>query len=140
MDEYKVGANETTTVALLRYYTLADHRRKFHDYNNGMTGQDGHGLELADLLEEVTPENKHQFVMSSSMAATSYLDYCIFKRKLVQKAPMNHEIYSALIIGMAKFSNAMGAVDAFECMVRAGSDPDSSVYLAMLRCFICLRD
>ena len=143
MHECHIRPNETTVAATLRYYTFANDRVGFKGYVNLMQCR-GDGLALAHPLTQITSVNQMKYVVHCSGAlrynrSSRFSTYCSGKYlssvriKIVQKAPRNQEVFSALIVGSLKLFGLDTAMPHYLDMVRCGWDTDIQILAALLK-------
>ena len=144
MRECHIRPNEVTVAATLRYYTLANDRRGFRSYVNRMQGKGG-GLTLAHPSTSITHINQVKYVAQRA-GNSRYMRLPQFSTlrnerslsaaqpiKLINKAPRNQEVFSALIIGSLKLLGFNQAMSHYLDMVRCGWETDVHILVALLK-------
>ena len=126
MWESKIRPNEITHATVLRFYTVTGNKSKFSLYVKRMRGLKN-GLALANPNIALSPLLKTQVhVFGHNL------------QKVAEKARMNHEVFSALIIGLLRFFDPEDAMYWYRAMIDQGWRPTAELLTAILR-ECCLR-
>ncbi|KAL9113985.1 MAG: hypothetical protein Q9187_007544, partial [Circinaria calcarea] len=143
MRECHIRPNEATVAATLRYHTFANDRVGFRAYVNRMQGKGG-GLHLANPLTPITSVNQTRYVAEragiihynvSPGTSTHRTGNALSstQMKIIEKAPRNQDVFSALIIGSLKLFGLDAAMPHYLDMVRCGWDTDTQILAALLK-------
>ena len=127
MRESHIRPNEITHSTILRFYTLTDNRGAFLDYTRRMRGRDG-GLALARPGQEIPPMTADRYRRFGGQV------------KIAEKARMNGEVYTSLIVGAIRFWGRERAIGLYRDMICEGWKPNSELFTAILRHCCYYRD
>ena len=121
MWESHIRPNEITHATILRFFTITENKMEFSLYVKRMRGLQ-RGLALADPDRPLSPLLKrrvHLFGRDS--------------QKIAEKARMNQEVYSALIVGFLRFFDPEDAMYWYRAMIDQGWRPTAEILTAILR-------
>ncbi len=121
MWESHIRPNEITHVTVLRFFTITGNKAEFSLYVKRMRGLRG-GLALADPDKPLSPLVKSRVHLFGERL-----------QKVAQKARMNHEVYSALIVGLLRFFDPEDAMYWYRAMIDQGWRPTAELLTAILR-------
>ena len=125
--ECNIRPNEITVAATLQYHIFRNDRQGFRSYVNLMEGM-GNGLLMAHPLTKITPLNRDKYVVKTSFVKKYMKDpkspanilERAEQREIIQKAPRNEEVFTALIIGSLKLLGLDAAMKYFVEMTQSG--------------------
>ena len=126
MWESHIRPNEITHATVLRFFTVTGNKTEFALYVKRMRGLKG-GLALADPDKIKSPLVRSQIRFFGNSL-----------QKIAQKARMNQEVYTALIIGLLRFFDPEDAMYWYRAMIDQGWRPGAELLTAILR-ECCLR-
>ena len=128
VEETNTRPNEITHATTLRYLTAIDDRPRFREYTWKMHGWK-RGLALANPAKEV-----------DALARSRYHVFGKHSEKIAEKARMNEEVYTSLIVGVLKMFSVEEAIWYYSEMVKEGWKPTMEILTAMLQKSCELRD
>ena len=128
IEETNTRSNEITHATTLRYLTAMNDRPRFREYTWKMHGW-RRGLALANPAKEI-----------DALARSRYHVFGKKSGKIAEKARMNEEVYTSLIVGVLKMFSVREALWYYSEMVKEGWKPTMEILTAMLRKSCELRD
>lgn len=128
IEETNTRPNETTHATTLRYLTATNDRPRFREYTLKMHGW-RRGLALANSAKEI-----------DALARSRYHVFGKNSEKIAEKARMNEEVYTSLIVGVLKMFSVEEALWYYSEMVKEGWKPTMEILTAMLQKSCELRD
>lgn len=129
IQETNTRPNEITNSTILRYLAAIDDRWRFRDYIWLMQGWNG-GLALANPAMQIDDLARSRYKVFSK------------GQKMAEKARMNEEVYTSVIVGVLKMFSVDEAIWYYSQMVAEGWKPTMEILTAMLQksCELrCLR-
>ena len=120
MRETHLRPNEVTDTTMLRFFAATEDKIGFYLYVNMMNGYN-QGLALADPGRMIHP-----------IARSRYRWFGQNNYKAAEKARMNEDVYTALIIGYIRFSKRNYAMLYYEQMICEGWKPTVEVLQVIL--------
>ena len=127
MWESHIRPNEITHATVLRFFTVTGNKAEFSLYVKRMRGLQG-GLALADPNKPLSPLLKSRVHLFGERL-----------HRIAEKARMNQEVYSALIVGLLRFFDPEDAMYWYRAMINEGWRPTAEVLTAILRTS-CVRN
>ena len=121
MRESHVRPNEITHATILRFFTVSNDGEGFGLYLKRMNGH-GQGLALAHPERQIHP-----------LVKSRYHRFGTNKRKIAEKARMNAEVYSSIIVGLLKLFRREEAMCYYRKMISEGWRPTMEVLTALLQ-------
>lgn len=126
MWESHIRPNEITHATVLRFFTVTGNKAEFSLYVKRMRGLK-RGLALADPDRTLSPLVRSQVHLFGSGL-----------QKIAEKARMNQEVFTALIVGTLRFFEHEDAMYWYRAMIDQGWRPSAELLVAILR-ECCLR-
>ena len=121
MRETHVRPNEITNATMLRFFTATNNSAGFQWYVNLMNGY-MQGLAMADPDRDIHP-----------IARARYRWFGRDKRKIAEKARMNEDVYTALIVGAIRLLGRDQAILYYKQMIHEGWMPTVEILTAVLQ-------
>ena len=119
--ETHVRPNEITNATMLRFFIATNNAAGFRWYIRMMDGY-RQGLALADPDQNIHP-----------IARTRYRWFGREKQKIAEKARMNEDVYTVLIVGAIRFLGRRHAMFYYKKMIREGWRPTAEILAAVLQ-------
>lgn len=121
MQESHVRPNEITHATALRFFTVTEDRKEFRLYSLRMQGMKrGHTLAHPDRsIPYISGDRYHRFGTGL--------------RKIAEKARMNQEVYTSLIVGALQLFDTREAMYYYRSLIHEGWKPSMEILTSILQ-------